>query len=201
MAEPQVKHETVFDVNLQGVANAYAEALLNAAEKRNQAQSLLEELDSLVRDVCERDPLLDAFLTSSSIGREQKDVELEHAFQGRASDLLTDFLRILNEHDRLDLLRQIVQSYRSQFDARAGRIPVEVESAVPLSPEQVERVKQEVRRQFRKDPMVETRVVPELLGGLVVRVNDWVYDGSLRTRLTNIRNQLTETNGYGGSQG
>jgi F-type H+-transporting ATPase subunit delta len=201
MAEPQARHETVFDVNLQGVANAYAEALLNAAEKRHQAQSVLEELESLVRDILQRDPVLNAFLTSSSIGREKKDFELEHAFQGRASDLVTDFLRVLNEHDRLDLLQQIVQSYRSQFDERAGRIPVEVESAVPLPPDQVERVKQEVRRQFRKDPMIQMRIVPELIGGLVVRVNDWVYDGSVRTRLTNIRNQLTEMKGYGGSQG
>jgi F-type H+-transporting ATPase subunit delta len=95
----------------------------------------------------------------------------------------------------------MVKSYRTLLDRRAGRIPVQVQSAVALPPEQVERVRQQVRQQFHKEPMIETRVAPELLGGLVVRVGDWVYDGSVRTRLANIKNQLTESDGYGGTQG
>jgi F-type H+-transporting ATPase subunit delta len=192
MSEQQKKTDNaVLDVGTQGVADAYAEALLNAAENRQQGQQLLDELESLVKDVCTRDPLVDAFLASSTIGRQRKDAVLEAAFQGRCSDLVEDFLRVLNEHDRLDLLFQIVGAYRAMLNQRAGRIRVRVQSAVPLPEDQLERVMQQVREQFHKEPMVETSIAPELIGGLVVRVGDWLYDGSLRTRLVGIRNELT----------
>jgi F-type H+-transporting ATPase subunit delta len=185
-------NETGMDVGTQGVASVYAEAMLNAAENRQQAQEVLDELESLERDVCARHPLLETFLSGSTISRDQKDAILHSTFEGRCSELVVDFLRVLNEHDRLDLLRQIVDEYREQLNQRAGRMRVRVESAVPLEQAQLDRVKQELRELFHKEPLVEARIAPELLGGLVVRVGDWLYDGSVRTRLNDIRHQLIE---------
>jgi F-type H+-transporting ATPase subunit delta len=178
------------DVGAQRVARVYAEALLNAAEKQGQADTAFEELEALVREVFQADPQFEAFLSSSAIGRDRKGQVLQSIFQGRGSEVFVNFLLVLNEHERLDLLRAVLAAAREIRDQRARRIRVRVRSAVPLPDDQRDRLLQDLRQSFQLEPLLETEVDPELLGGLVVRVGDWLYDASVRTQLENIRNQL-----------
>jgi F-type H+-transporting ATPase subunit delta len=178
------------DVGSQRVARIYAEALLKAADKEHQADAVFEELDALVRDVFPADVTIEAFLASSAISREQKAGVLRSVFGGRASELFLNFLLVLNNHDRLYLLRPIREAARELRDQRANRMRVWVRSAVPLADDQRERLKGQLQETFHHEPILETRVDPDLLGGLVVQVGDWVYDGSVRTQLETIQNQL-----------
>src|SRR5438093_13556934 len=91
--------EATVDVGAQRVARVYAEALLNAAEKRGQAAEILEQLDSLVRDVLSKDPQLEAFLSSHAVGRDKKAGVIRSVFDNRASELFVSFLQLLNEHE------------------------------------------------------------------------------------------------------
>ena len=185
----QNSHSAV-DVGSQRVARIYAEALLNAAEKRGQAQETLEELESLVQDIFGRDEQFEAFLSSGAIGRDRKEEVIHKAFAGRASDLFLNFLLVLNDHERLDLLRPTVRAYRELHDQRAGRLPIEVRSAVPLPEDQRQRLHEELRETFHREPVLQTKIDPDLIGGLVLRVGDWLYDASVRTQLETIRNQI-----------
>jgi F-type H+-transporting ATPase subunit delta len=184
------------DVGQQRIARVYAEALLNAAERRGQAQRVFDELDSLVGDVFPAAPDFEAFLSSRAVSREAKPALIRRALEGRASDVFLNFLLVLNQHQRLDLLRPVRAAYRDLWDERARRIRVQVRSAVPLAEDQSQRLREELRRAFRRDPILETRVDPDLIGGLVVQVGDYLYDGSVRSRLTAIRNQLIERSSY-----
>ncbi len=188
--------DTVVDVGSQRVARVYAEALLNAAQKHQQAQEILDDLEALVRDVFARDPHFEAFLASRAIGREVKAEVLRKSFGGKSSDIFVNFLIVLNNHDRLDLLRPIVTAYRELLDERAKRIRVQVRSAVPLGDDQQERLRDQLQQTFHQEPILETEVDPDLLGGMVVRVGDWLYDASIRTRLANLRNDLIERSSY-----
>jgi F-type H+-transporting ATPase subunit delta len=185
------RHRTVLDDDVRRVAHVYAEALLSAAEARGQSAEVLAELESLVRDVLDRDPKVELFLSSAAVGRERKRHAIRDAFGG-TSDVLTNFLLVLNDHDRLGALRAVALAYRDLYDRRAGRMHVTVESAVPLADEQQDRLRDQLRRAFQREPVLETRIDPDLLGGLVVRVDDWVYDASIRTRLSDLRKQLIE---------
>lgn len=196
MSEIQVHHETVFDDATRHVARVYSEALLNAAEKRGQAAGILEDLEALVTEVFSHDPAFELFLGSPAVSRERRAGILRTTFEGRADELFVNFLYVLNNHDRLDMLRAIAQAYRNLHDRRAGRIPVEVESAVSLTDEQQERLRQLLRQSLQREPMLHARVNPDLLGGLVVRVGDRVYDASVRARLDLIRNQLIKSGSY-----
>jgi F-type H+-transporting ATPase subunit delta len=184
------KLEHIADVSEQRVAQVYAEALLNAAEKRQQADAVYQELQSLVNEVFSRSPLVEAFLSSSAISRHHKAEVINQTFTPRAGELLCNFLLVLNEHERLGLLRPILAAYRQMRDERARRLRVQVASAAPLPDDQRERLQQELRETFHLEPILETRVDPDLLGGLLVQVGDWVYDASVRTQLETIRNQL-----------
>ena len=190
------RHRTVMDVGAQRVGKVYAEALLNSAEKQNQSGEILEEFDALVYDLLRREPQFELFLSSSAIGRDRKQDVIEKAFAGRASDVFVNFLLVLNKHDRLDVLRAVHAMYREMYDERAGRIRVLVTSAVPLPDDQADRLRQEIRSQFAKEPVLDIHVDPELIAGMLVRVGDWRLDSSIRSRLHRIREQLIERSSY-----
>lgn len=189
-------HPTVLDVGTQGIAKVYAEAILRAAQTRNQGDEVLEEFESLVNDVFAADPLLEAFLSSGAISKQTKAQAIRSAFSGRASDLFVHSLLVLNDHGRLDLLRPIVAACRELRDQQAGRMRVQVRSAVPLPEDQREHLLQQLRETFHKEPLLESEVDEDLLGGMVVQVGDWLYDHSVRTQLEAIRDQIIARSSY-----
>jgi len=193
----QVRHRTVMDDEARQVARVYAEALYRVAEPKGLAEELLTELDELVNGVFRRDPGLELFFASASIGREVKEHAIESGFTGRASETLVHFLKVLNRHDRLDMLRAIALAYRTLHNRRTHRVVVQVRSAVPLTDAERARVADDVRAVANIEPVLEEKVEPELLGGLIIRVGDWVYDASVRTRLDTVRSELIERSSHG----
>lgn len=178
------------------LARTYAQALLNAAEKADAAQAVHEELDSLLGDLFARQPRLEAILTTPTIKRAAKGPLIRKALGQQASPMVMDFLLVLNKHDRLALIRPVVQAYRDLSDSRAKRVRVLVRSAVALSGEQQETLKATLRASTQREPVLDLRVDPELLGGMVVQIGDSVYDGTVRTRIETLRNQLLARSSY-----
>jgi len=187
---------TTADVNAWRIAKVYAEALFRAGEKHNQTEALLEELDSLIKDVFRASPDLENFLANRSIGREAKAPVIDKVLQGRANPMLIDFLQVLNRHERLDLLREIAASFRELGDQKAKRVRVTVKTAVALPDDQRERLLAQLRENMRQEPVLELQVDPSLLGGMVVQAGDWLFDSSVRSRLDSLRNQLIERSSH-----
>lgn len=187
MIEPK---EQFADVSLQRLAGIYAEALLNAAEQKQCVAGVLEEIDSLIDDVMAGNRQLGALIVGGAVGRKTRQQMIEKAFSGRASDTFYKFLLVLNHHDRLELLRPIRRALHDLHDKRANRLRVHVFTAVPLDPEFQSRMFAGVHAFFNLDPVLEMHVDPSLLGGLKIRIGDKIYDGTVRTRIDNLRNQL-----------
>ncbi len=192
----QYHHATVFDDATRHVARIYAEALLDAADKHQQTQEVLEQMESLIHDILARDKVFAVFLASAVVSREHKRAALRRVFEGKVNQVLYHFLLVLNDHSRLGVLREVVVLMRELHEQRAGRMRVEATSAVALDGEQSERLRRELREKFGREPVLSVRVDPDLLGGLIVKVDDWVYDGSVRARLERIKNQLIEKGNY-----
>ena len=187
---------TVLDVGEQRVAKVYAEALLNAAAKQGDVDGVVEEFESLVNDVFTRTPEFEALLSSGAIGRKQKDEVLRKTFADKLSPVFLNVLLVLSDHERLDMLRGILAAAQELRDERMGRMRVEVQSATPLPEDQRERLRRELKETFQREPLLSVRTDPELLGGLVVRVGDWLYDASVRAQLDSIRNQIIERSSH-----
>src|SRR5262249_29463643 len=156
-----------------------------------QAQEILDELQALHQYILAHpDPKIRAFFTSGVISHDRTKAAILDAFGGRASDLLLNFLLVLNDHGRLGLLAAMLAEYRELYNERGNRFRVLVRTAVPLPDDQRQRLEQQLRDQHHKEPVLDLKVDPDLLGGLIVRVGDWVYDGSVRTRLETLQTQL-----------
>lgn len=172
------------------LARTYAEALLDAAEKQNVADAVGEQFRSLADDVFPNAAGLDAFLASPAVNRKRKDAAIAQLFDGRATPLFLDFLRLLNQKDRLGLLKLIGIAYRTIRDAQANRITVLVEAAAPLAADQTAALETTLAGLTGKTPVLVVRQNPDLIGGLVVRVGDKVYDTSVRSKLRAVKNKL-----------
>ena len=99
---------------------------------------------------------------------------------------------MLAKHDRLDLLATILHEATQEQERRSGRQRVLVRSAVALSPEQLESIRVQLKSAMTTDPIVVPQVEPALLGGLIIQVQDTIFDGSVATRLTNLTQRLRE---------
>lgn len=172
------------------IPRSYAEALLDVAESRGQADEVGADYYAFVYEVFPAMPGLEAYLDSPAINRTKKDELLLKLLDGKASPTFIDFLRVLNKKDRLGMLRFIGIAYRTLRESRGNRIRVLVETAGDISPEQLESLKASVAAVLGKTPIVVVRKKPELIGGLVIHAGDKVFDTSVRTQLQTLRNQL-----------
>src|ERR1700677_1756487 len=129
----KVDMEFATDVDAARISRIYAEALLAAAQEKGQASVVVEELDSLVDDVYKVEPQLEVLFSSAALGRHPREDALNKAFTGRSSELFLSFMQVLNEHDRLDLVRSIRKAVHEIDDERQHRLRVLVQSVVPLS--------------------------------------------------------------------
>jgi F-type H+-transporting ATPase subunit delta len=178
------------------IRRAYAEALLNVAEERGEADDIGEQFKSLGQ-VFASVPQLESVFDSPALGKVRKDELILSLFgNGRASELFLNFLRLLNQKDRLGLIRLIAIAYRTLRDERGNRQRVLVETAAPLNDEQQETLRRTLAEKLNKTPILVVREKPELIGGLVVHIADKVYDTSVRTKLQTLRNQLTDRGTY-----
>ena len=196
-AQAEVRHRTVMDDEARHVSRVYAESLYRAAEKENQVEAVLDELEGVIRDIFDRDGGLELFFSSAAIGRDRKGDVIRSAFDGRVSGVLRQFFDVLNEHDRLDMLRSIATAYRTLYDKKTHRVVVHATSAVTLTDDERGRIVNQLKNVSHLEPILQENVDPDILGGIIIRINDWVYDASVRSRLLAIRQQLIERSSHG----
>jgi F-type H+-transporting ATPase subunit delta len=176
------RHDTL-DAGRQHLGTVYAKALLGAADKAGQTDQVVEELEALVSDVLDKLPQLEEAMRTPRLTHEERLPIIEKAFGGKVSATLLTFLKVLSRHSRLDCLRAIARAARKQLDQARGRVEVLVESAAPLNNSLKERITGRLKQLLGREVMLKTALNPDLLGGLLVRVGDTVYDASLAARL------------------
>ncbi|MBM4088861.1 MAG: ATP synthase F1 subunit delta [Planctomycetes bacterium] len=178
---------TSFDIGRERVGAVYAKGLLGATEAAHVTERVLEELRSLLDDVLARLPDFAALLASPRVGVAEKQAILDRAFAGKMAPLLLNFLKVVADHRRLDCLPEIRCAAEHLHHQVRGRVEVAVRTAEPLSRGALDQVQARLTRLFGRQVVITTTVEPGLIGGLVVRVGDTVFDGSLRHRLDRLR--------------
>jgi F-type H+-transporting ATPase subunit delta len=190
-------HETVMDVTEERIARVYATAFMAVAAKTKDATSLVDEVGSLVQDVLGRFPRLEATLRSALVSSEDKENSLDRILSGRASALVLNFVKVLARHDRLGLLRLIASILKKLDAKRRGLTDVEVRVATPIDAALQTEIQNRLRKSMGGEPVLHVEVDPSLIAGMVIRVGDRVYDGSVNTQLENARramiDRITET--------
>jgi len=171
------------------VGHLYAKAILDLAEEKGQADELLEELGEVLKAL-DRSPELEEFLSSPLVDDEIRAKVIDDVFQGKASDLLVDSLKVVNGKGRLGFLRAIVEAYRIAHRALRGVVDTHVRTAVPLTEELRARLKSSIAGFTGKSPNLIERIDPSLIGGMVVEVAGQKIDASVASRLRGVSEAL-----------
>ena len=186
MAETTHK-QTDFDSDRQYLAGVYAKALLGATEKVGNRAEVLQELESLVEDVLNRFPKLEATFSSPRVSPDDKINILDRE--------LMNFLKVVARHGRLDCLRSIHRASQQMDRELQGRIAVQLSTANEVEADVVNNISERLQAALGGQIDIETSVDTELIGGLVLRIGDTVYDGSVANQLTRMRTTtMNQTN-------
>jgi F-type H+-transporting ATPase subunit delta len=184
--------ESAINVGQEQVALVYAKAFLGSADKAGRTADAVAELTSLVDDVLAAQPEFAAVLGSRRIAHDEKSAMLDRVFGGKASPMLLSFLKVLSGHGRLDALAAIGREVQERYDEKLGRKRVKITSATALDKGVVGELTEKLRAMLGGEPVLELAVRPELIGGILIRVGDTVYDGSVVSRLTRLRTQMID---------
>lgn len=172
------------------VAKRYAKALADAAAGSGELEPVAQEL-AAVADLLREHGELRQFLFNPSILRRDKAQVLEEIVSRlRPRRLTRSFLRILFEAGRLPLLEGVLRAYEALVDQRLGRAKAVVTAPGPLEAEVQERLRRRLQEVTGKSVYLDIRQDPAMLGGLITQMGSLVYDGSLRTQLARLREEL-----------
>ncbi|MBI3836308.1 MAG: ATP synthase F1 subunit delta [Planctomycetia bacterium] len=188
--KPNKSKSTAVNVGAQQVATIYAKAFVGAAENAGQSDALVEEFNTLVAAVLDAFPKLEAVFGSALISHEEKSQILDRILGSRLSPLLLDFLKVISKHGRLDLVRAIHQEVLKLYDELRGRVRVQLHTATPVQDDLSRNLIVSLRKLFGGEPKLDGAIDPELIGGIVLRVGDTVYDGSVARQLHQAREQM-----------
>lgn len=188
-------------------AETYAEAIFQLAAAESAVGDVLAELRA-ANELLAGQPEYVHWLAGPLASDDERSRLVEQAFRGRVSDLTCDTLAVVARRGRLGLLGMIVEQLDAMHNAALGRKAVTVTTAESMDDATRQQVRDELTKLLGAEPIMETTVDPSLIGGVVVRVGDKVFDASVRGRLERLSKDLirrvlaaTETNNESEAQG
>ncbi|HVV83250.1 MAG TPA: ATP synthase F1 subunit delta [Kofleriaceae bacterium] len=177
------------------LARRYAKALMDLAVASTHPGAV-DKVGADLRALAaayKTQPELAQVLANSSFPRAQRKAILDAVLlRIGAHELVKTTLALLLDKERLAIVPDVSREIDAMIEARAGKVAAEVTSATELTPVQVAQITAQLEKLSGKKVVVTRKVDPSLLGGVVARVGDVVYDGSARTQLRTLRDQLSK---------
>jgi len=175
---------------LKSASFQYANALADIALAQGAAEPAVKQLTDFGAAFADSAELRN-FLASPAVTREAKHGVIEKIVaRMRAGKIIRNFLFVIVDHRRTNMLPEIIAAFEDVIRQRQGIAEAEVFSAVELSAGQKKQFAQTLERITGKKIEAKYSLDPALLGGALVRVGDTIYDGSVRSRLNEMRARL-----------
>lgn len=168
----------------------YAKALLDLVAPTGQQERALRDLKDFAA-IWDQNRELRAVFENPSVRQEsRRNVLREIAAQGGMNDPVRDLLLLLSDRQRIRHVPEVVDAFEAMAEARAGRVRAEVTTAASLPPGYFGELEQILRDVTGKQVVLVHKVDPALIGGVVTRVGAQVYDGSVKSRLSELKEEL-----------
>lgn len=173
------------------VANRYAKAIFELAEENGQLDQTYQELSAL-RQVFEENDSLAALLSGVDLSLAEKK-SLIDALKKDASPFVSNLIQMVFDYGRMDDLVAIIDEFERRYDAFNKRIHAEVITAVQLDTKQRDQLKAGLAKRLSANEIVLHETVdPSTLGGVIIRANNETLDGSLSSKIEQIRRLLVK---------
>ncbi|MFH0823801.1 MAG: F0F1 ATP synthase subunit delta [Pseudomonadota bacterium] len=172
------------------LAKRYARALVDIGQEKDALEQYGRDLSS-IRELMEISGDFREILVNPVFPKEEKKrVSSEIMGKMGLDPMVSNFVHVLIDRKRIGLLTSIERAYMAEVDEIRGITRGEVTSAVPLGDEELTRITDSLSIQSGKQVIVTTKVEPSLIGGIVAKVGDMVFDGTIRTQLNQLKESL-----------
>lgn len=171
------------------VAKRYSQALFEVAKEQNLLDQVEKDLKLFVETLKNTEEF-QIFLTHPQIGGEVKKNMVSNIFADSISWVAKNFLQVLIDGGRENTVEEILQGYSKLANEARGVAALTAISAKPLTEEEKQQLEQLYKQRLNKVVKLENVVDPTILGGLIVRIGDRVYDGSLIKKLKTVKKSL-----------
>ncbi len=175
-----------------GIAKRYAQALFDIAEEENKYQAYYNELKQFSAIIRENGNLHDFFANPVFDRHEKKAVIGEVLKKTGISATTSNFLKLLVDKGRIAHIQEIEEYYEELMDSVLKKARVQVKTAFPLKPDAAADLKKKLEGITGKEVEMMVEEDRSLIGGMVVKIGDTLYDGSIKSQLNNIRELLRE---------
>lgn len=174
------------------LARIYAQSLFdlaNAEGGQAKAEEVLDELEAVL-DLARSDPRFTEFLSSRIVPADARAKAISRIFSGRVSDLTRRFLLVLNDKGRLGNLPSFTAALDELVQRAFGRVEVDVYTAEPLSAEQIDGARTQLRALLGKEPVIHPYTDRSMIGGIKLQIGDRLLDASLLTQLRRLKDRF-----------
>ena len=174
------------------VGNVYGESLYQLAKDESLSVLIGEQLSAL-RESFRQEPDFVRLLSSPNLTKAERCCVLDDSFRDKVHPYVLNFLKILTERGYIRQFPQCCDAYRSFYNEDNGILVVKVQSAVPLTGEQTEKLTAKLETTTGKRIDLHCTVDPAVLGGLRLSYDGKLVDGTVRSRLDTIGKLLKNT--------
>ena len=174
------------------VARRYAQALYQDALEHNCVDRVDEDV-LMIQESLQGSPELDRFFQDPVLTADKKNKVVDALFSKRIHATTHALLKLLVSKGRENLFSLVTAAYKSMRDEQLGIVEARVKAALPLSAEDEKKIVQGIEAMTGKKVRLNATVDPAILGGLVIRVGDTVYDGSVKHQLSTLRGRLEQS--------
>ncbi len=175
---------------MEEIAQVYARSLFEVASEQDKLDTIKEQLGQFA-DALHENRDLSVFFFSPYFSAEEKKSGLHKGVEG-ADPVFMNFLEALIERHRMPAIFRIRTDFDTLYDKSNKLLPVTVTSAVELDQGTIESLGKRIGEQTGNEIELSSKVDPEILGGIVLRVGNFIMDASIRTRLEKLRREVAQ---------
>jgi F-type H+-transporting ATPase subunit delta len=172
------------------VGKRYARALMQLATDANAVTRLEADLRDFAASWSDSRDLRSAFENPSVPQQSRREILREIAKTTQMHDSVRDLLLLLSDRRRLLHVPEVAEAFSAMAEARSGKVRAEVVTASPLPPGYFTELERVLRDITGKQVVIAHTVDPSLIGGVTTRIGDQVFDGSVKSRLSELTHEL-----------
>jgi len=171
------------------IARQYSKALYEIGDEKDNLFELYDELKELNKSIKENESLSEVLFHQRVLVEEKQRV-FKRVFEDKLSDDIYKFMMLLIEKRRIYFLENIVAEFRRQVYKHENIITVEVTTAVEMSSETKDKLKAKLNEHVDKKIEMEEYCDPDIIGGMVLKIGDYLIDGSIKSKLESLEEQI-----------
>ncbi|HEX7065637.1 MAG TPA: F0F1 ATP synthase subunit delta [Bacillales bacterium] len=172
----------------EAVTKRYARALFEVAEEHGKIDQVEEDLNAVVQAF--KDEKAEKVFLNPRLDAEAKK-KLVETFAGTVTSEVANFLKVLVDQHRENELADMAKEYSAAANEARGIVKATVTTAVPLSDEEKKRLAEQFGKAIDKKIQLEEKVDREIIGGVLIRIGNRVYDGTVAGKLSRFKQNLT----------